>query len=208
MSVNALPAIGEWLNEISLLEEAERPLRLKEMVAVTKKHGGCGSLQTANGLPCRRCPKIGYTVCRKHGERAPQTIARAERLLAVSRMPAIEWLLDALDQAQEEVCDACGYPHHGLKERKRIDAMAFKLLDRTGFGPRSTIDLNARTTEAGIDVSSLSPSELHELDELLASMDRFRARVLARKELAPGPRVLLPSVSVVEALDPDPARTK
>lgn len=153
---------------------------IREQQAATRALGRCGSLQTSTGMPCRRFPRAGYTVCPRHGERAPQTVGKAERLLAVARMPAIEWILDALDQAGMEPCEACGYPVHGSKERKRLDTLAFKLLDRTGFGPRSTIDVNATRNEAGIDVSLLNAGELEELDRLLDAMDAFKSRVRIR----------------------------
>lgn len=153
---------------------------LLEKQREARARGRCGSLQTANGLPCERRPRLGFTVCRKHGERAPQTIARAERLLAIARMPAIEWILDALDQAAEETCETCGFPRHGLKEKKRLDSLAFKLLDRTGFGPRQTIDLSAKRPDNEVDVSSYLPEELEELDRVLALMDQLQGRVRSR----------------------------
>lgn len=156
------------------------PDELMELVRTTRASGRCGSLQTASGLPCKRLCRIGYTVCRKHGERAPQTIAKAERLLAIARMPAIEWILDAIEQAQEETCGTCGYPTRGLKEKKRLDSLSFKLLDRTGFGPRQTIDLNAKSDATVVDVTSYTPGELAELDHVLATMDKLQARVRAR----------------------------
>lgn len=179
-TLRTLPAAGDWLAELATLAPDARVLRLKEFVAEVKGLGGCGSLQTANGLPCRRPPKIGYPVCRKHGERAPQTVAKAERALAAARMPAIEWIMDALDQAAEETCDTCGYPRHGLKERKRLDALAFRLLDRTGFGPRSTIDVRAGQAESDLDLAQLSVEELAELEKLVEAMEEFQTRVRAR----------------------------
>lgn len=161
----------------------ERPRTAEELKALqvrARAEGHCGSLQTSSGLPCMRYPKPGYTVCRKHGERAPATVAKAERLLAVARMPAIEWILTAIDQANETMCHTCGFPRHGLKERKRIDSLTFKLLDRTGFGPRQTIDLNAKTTDTGVDVSNFNAEELERLDVVLRAMDDLQASVQRR----------------------------
>lgn len=177
------------------------PEQLQAEQLRVRAEGRCGSLQTFDGRPCRRRPKAGYPVCPNHGQRAPQTIAKAERLLAVARMPAIQVLLDELDQYQEETCETCGYPHHTLKARKHISVIAFKLLDRTGFGPRSTIDLTARKLEdAPRDVAQLTEEEFQELSGMLAEEDRFWARVqargaadAARKVLAPAPETVLPS---------------
>lgn len=196
-----LPKVEEWLSELAMLGsigDGSRSERLAEMQRQVKAAGGCGSTQTANGLPCRRSPKAGYPVCRKHGERAPQTVAKAERLLAVARMPAIENLMDELDQAQEEQCPTCGYPSRSLKYRKHIAAISFKLLDRTGFGPRSSIDLTAKTVdEHHIDVSTLSDEEFKELSQLLDALEGFKMKIDARKArevLAPAPVALLQSV--------------
>ena len=193
MSLNQLPTIGTWVAELAALPEADRAERLREMVQQVKELGGCGSLQTANGLPCRRPPKVGYPVCRKHGERAPATMAKAERLLAVARIPAIEGLLDELDQYDMETCDACGYPRHSLKERKFITTVRFKLLDRLGMGPKATIDLvTKRLEDVPLDVALLTDEEFEELGGLLAAMERLKTRVQARLVLAPeaGPRLL------------------
>lgn len=199
-----LPKVEMWLNELAQLEldPGKRAERLSDMVRIVKAAGGCASTQTANGLPCRRSPRAGYPVCRKHGERAPQTVAKAERLLAIARMPAIEVLLDELDQAQENECQTCGYPSNTLKYKKHIAAISFKLLDRTGFGPRSTIDLNAKAIgEQQIDVSVLTDQEFEELGRLLGALDDFKTRVNARlagnvirETLAPAPAALVHSV--------------
>lgn len=196
-----LPKVELWLNELAQLDpgpegRAARADRLADMVRIVKTAGGCASLQTANGLPCRRSPKAGYPVCRKHGERAPQTVAKAERLLAIARMPAIEVLIDELDQAQEVECPTCGYPARNLKYRKHVAAISFKLLDRTGFGPRSSIDLTAKAVdEHHIDVSQLSDSEFEELSRLLEALDVFKGKIdarQAREVLAPAPARALP----------------
>lgn len=202
--ISALPKVEHWLSELAILDAGQRADRMIDMVRVVKAAGGCGSTQTANGLPCRRAPKAGYPVCRKHGERAPQTVAKAERLLAIARMPAIEVLIDELDQAQEIECPTCGYPARNLKYRKHIAAISFKLLDRTGFGPRSSIDLTARAVdEHHIDVSQLSNEEFEELSQLLEALDVFKGKIDARQArnvLAPAPTAALPLVIQAQAV--------
>jgi len=125
-------------------------------------------------------------------------VAKAERLLAIARMPAIEVLIDELDQAQENECPTCGYPARNLKYRKHIAAISFKLLDRTGFGPRSSIDLTAKAVdEHHIDVSQLSDQEFEELSLLLEALDVFKGKIDARQArnvLAPMPVAALPLV--------------
>jgi hypothetical protein len=116
-------------------------------------------------------------------------------------MPAIEGILDEIDQSMEDACGTCGYPNGTLKYRKYIASLRWQLLNRTGFGPRSTIDLNAKMIgEQTIDVSVLNEEEFEELGGLLTSLDTFKAKVharlavtAAREVLAPGPQALLSS---------------
>lgn len=158
------------------------PEQLKHLQTHARELGRCGSLQTADGLPCMRHPRFGWTVCAKHGERAPQTTAKAERLLAVARMPAIEWVLDALDQAQGETCEGCGFPSGSLKEKKRLDMLAFRLLDRTGFGPHSKIDFNVKRDEegAGIPLEEWTDAERSELRGYIVAVNKLKERVRYR----------------------------
>lgn len=163
---------------------ALRPLS-QDQLRVVQEHvrsqGRCGSLQTADGLPCLKQPRFGWTVCNRHGEKAPQTVAKAERLLAVARMPAIEWVLEALDQAQQETCDSCGFPSHSLKEKKRLDMLAFRLLDRTGFGPHSKVDFNVnRSEDAGIPLENWNDEERAALRVLLTQVRTLKDRVAYR----------------------------
>lgn len=161
--------------------EGFTPDELRALQQATREEGRCGSLQTQTGLPCRRHPAPGYTVCWKHGSRAPQTMAKAERVLAVARMPAVEWIMDELDRAHAETCHECGYPHHTLKERKRIDSLAFKLLDRTGLGPRQTIDVNARKVDDNeLMLDRLNDEEKACLGGLIQQLNDLKARVHMR----------------------------
>lgn len=155
--------------------------QLKFLAAHVKSQGRCGSLQTGDGLPCMKRPRYGWTVCSTHGERAPQTAAKAERMLAVARMPAIAWILEALDQAAEETCDACGFPSQGLKEKKRLDTLAFRLLDRTGFGPHSKVDFNInRTDQAEIPLENWNDEERAQLRVLLGQVRKLKDGVAYR----------------------------
>ena len=141
----------------------------------------CGSLQTASGLPCERPPALGTTVCRKHGARAPQTLAKAERLLACARIPGIEFLLDELERANAETCPTCGFPEGGLKERKHIASVAFRLMDRTGLGPGSKIDFTVtRSEQVEIPIENWDDDEKSELRELVQSVRALKERVARR----------------------------
>lgn len=196
MSDNVLTVSFGTFSRAMLRERSLTEPELRELQQVVRASGKCGSLQTADGLPCGRQPKAGYTVCRKHGERAPATIAKAERILAAARIPALNVLLDVVDQWEEDVCDTCGFPRHSVKETKMFVATAKAILDRAGMGPRSTIDINARSTsDQSIDVKGLTDEEKVELRELLEPLERFRARVAARQGLAPGGPKMLSSSS-------------
>lgn len=171
---------------------------MRKVQAAVRAEGRCGSLQTFHGTPCRKFPPTGYTVCERHGSNAPQTVAKAERLLAVARMPAIAWILEALEQSHAPTCSACGFPKHSLKEQRRMDALAFRLLDRTGFGPHSKVDIRHGAADEGMDVliESMTDEERSALGTLLAQIDALKARV--RYRVAQG--VVAPPTPAVAAL--------
>lgn len=188
------------LDHLSRLTRAEQKLLmplpdevLKGLQVLVRQSGRCGSLQTRDGLPCQKAPRFGWTVCSKHGERAPQTTAKAERLLAVARMPAIEWILDELDHAQDDTCDHCGFPDKSLKERRRLDSLAFRLLDRTGFGPHTKIDY---TVSKGGDVPDV-PLENWTIEE----RDALRALLVQVRQLKDQVRFRLASTAGRQVLE-------
>jgi hypothetical protein len=157
------------------------PEQLRFLATHVKSQGKCGSLQTADGLPCMKTPRFGWTVCNKHGERAPQTAAKAERLLAIARMPAIEWILEEIDRAQEDTCEKCGYPDHSLKERKHTASLAYRLLDRTGFGPHSKVDFTVNRSDVPeIPLENWSEEERGELRALLTQVRALKDKVAFR----------------------------
>lgn len=155
---------------------------LRQLQERTRQEGRCGSLQTQSGLPCRRSPAPGYTVCYKHGARVPSTIAKAERSLALLRMPAIEALMDIIDQWMENTCELCGYPRRGETEDKRVIVQTAKLiLDRTGLGPRATLDVNARRTDDGEAlVEHMTDAEREQLRGLIDQVNILKAAVRGR----------------------------
>lgn len=154
---------------------------LRALQAEARSEGRCGSLQTFSGLPCKRWPKAGYTVCIKHGERAPQTVQKAERVLAAARIPAIAFLLDSVEQYMAEECQECGFPKGSLKERKFMLSMVTKILDRTGLGPRATLDIRALQGDTDLDVENLTDDEGAALAGLLQGLRELKARVAARR---------------------------
>lgn len=156
----------------------EALLELQERTRAERK---CGSLQTRYGLPCRRTCAPGFTVCNFHGSRAPQTIAKAERMLAVLRVPAIENLQIMIDQYQEPTCPACGFPKHDIESMRTQLAAIKLLLDRTGLGPKATLQINAtKTDDTDQLIEHMTPEERIEVSGLVQRLDEVKAAVRLR----------------------------
>lgn len=154
---------------------------LLELQIRSRAEGRCGSLQTRNGLPCRRMHKTGYTVCAWHGQNAPQTIAKAERLLAIARMPAIEYLMHTVEQAHMDTCHECGFPRGEVEYRRTVIATAKLILDRTGLGPRATLQLTAtKADDTDQLVEQMTEAERAEVLALLARVEEIKAAVRLR----------------------------
>lgn len=187
---------NEELIKMSRAELKQMPALSHDQLLILQQHARvvehrCGSLQTADGLPCLRHPRAGWTVCRKHGERAPQTAAKAERLLAVARIPGIQFLLDEIERANEEGCPGCGYNPSSLKERKHVASLAIRLLDRTGFGPGSKVDVSInKSDQAEVPLENWEVSEKQELRILVEQIRSLKDRV-ARRLAAHATRAVL-----------------
>lgn len=167
------------------------PEEILSIVIRTKAEGRCGSLQTSSGMPCRRWCKIGYTVCRKHGERAPATRAKAERALVAARMPAIAVLNDQLEQWGERPCSACGYPSHDVENRRVYNQVAKMVLDRTGFGPSATLNLTAGVNDDTDKLlEAMTAAERGEVAMLVGRIEAIKNAVRGRA----GRPVLAPAV--------------
>lgn len=153
--------------------------RIQELVRADNR---CGSLETHDGYPCPRRPAVGYTVCQIHGG-SDVAVAKheAERLLATGRIHAVRWMLTEIEQAMKDPCPECGYPRNSAKDKKRLDALATKILDRTGLGPKATLTIEAQQKADDLDLSTLLAEELVMFDELMQALDKLRERVLARR---------------------------
>lgn len=157
----------------------EAPLRALQ--AEARGNLKCGSLHTSHGLPCLRNRVPGLTTCYTHGARLPQNIAKAEKLLAVARLPSIEALLIILDQFNQTAqCHECGFPNHSVDEKRMVERVARTVLDRTGLGPKATLEVKTPEAAGALDVSAMNAGELAELDTLLASMEALKKRVMSR----------------------------
>lgn len=147
----------------------------------TREEGRCGVRTRSQGLPCKVRPNFGHGRCRKHGAMAPESLAKSERALAVARMPAIEAVLDLLDQYNSQTCGTCGYPLHDVESKRTMLTAAKLVLDRTGLGPKATLQVNgpqADDTDALIEVMTVEQRE--EVAAIVARLDAIKAEVRAR----------------------------
>jgi len=147
--------------------------------AVRANLGRCASLQTQDGLPCMLWPKGGAVLCPKHGGRIPTHLSRGERLLAAIRLPALEWLASEIDRASEDTCETCGYPSHGLKERKHIASLVWRLLDRAGLPPTKKLEVETKA-EKDLTLDGWTAEEKVELGSYLRQAKILKARVEER----------------------------
>jgi hypothetical protein len=169
----------------------------------------CGAPSRLTGAPCSRNVAPGFSKCYLHGGATPSARIAAERALAVARTPAIEALHAILTDWGSEVCDKCGRPNY--ENAHPVIRAAQIILDRTGFGPKATIEVTKPDAD-GLDVDLLTDGERDELAGLLAQVRELKDRVRARlagggeaQEAAPlalaaevvdaGPRLLGTSLS-------------
>jgi hypothetical protein len=161
--------------------EGMHPQAYEVLRARTIAEGRCGARTRQTGLPCRIQPFFGDVRCRKHGSKLPESLAKSERALAIARMPAIEAVLDLLEQYNAHRCDACGFPLHDVENRRTMLTAAKMVLDRTGLGPKATLQVNgpqADDTDALIEV--MTPEQREEVAGLVTRLDAIKAEVRAR----------------------------
>lgn len=135
----------------------------------------------ANGQPCGRDCRPGFTRCNLHGGNNPASKIKAEQLMAQARMPAIEALYSILDQFEKVTCPTCGFPTGDTDEKRMIVRTCQTILDRCGMGPHSVLEI-ARQTDGDIDLSALTPDERGSLLGLLAQIKEIKAAVRERQK--------------------------
>lgn len=139
----------------------------------------CGRPKHGSGLPCQRGCAPGFTACNLHGGANPSAKIKAEQMLAQARMPACEALFDIIEQSQHDPCVTCGYPKHDSDEQKILIRAAQVILDRTGMGPRSTVDMVPQR-DGDLDLDLLTDEETARLDFLLTELKTFKEGVRVR----------------------------
>lgn len=133
-----------------------------------------------NGLPCGRPVPVGLTRCNLHGGANPAAKIKAEQMLAQARLPACEALFTIIDQWSEDTCSTCGFPKQGdVDTTKMIIRASQVILDRTGVGPRSTIE-TVPQKDGDLDFDLLTEDEMARLDFLLTELKEFKTQVRAR----------------------------
>jgi len=137
----------------------------------------CGGI-TSRGAPCTRYCKPGFTRCYLHGGQGPSAKVKAENALALLRMPAIETLYNLLEQFDADTCIMCGYPDASLKEKRFAAAICKTILDRTGLGPRSTLEV--KQTDGDLDLRALRDDEKQELITALMTLKAVKDKIRKR----------------------------
>lgn len=147
---------------------------------------------TVRGKNCNNDVVPGTNRCYIHGGAAPATLLKAQVQLAALRNPAIDILFNsiiALDQTMEKLqsvqCAACGFPELDTKSTEALikaAAAAGKtcsmILDRTGLGPRATLEI--KQSDGDLDWDHLLVSEQEELLALMTQWEDLKRRIHER----------------------------
>jgi hypothetical protein len=118
----------------------------------------CGHMK-ADGTTCSHIVPPGATACTAHRDLTSRK--EVQRALVDLRASALRRLTDIVELSENE---------------KLVARIAFQVLDRTGFGPKSTV-----VVEDTEDMSQLTPEQLRERIESL----RTRAQQIVAKQNAP-----------------------
>lgn len=137
----------------------------------------CGAT-ARNGLPCRRYVGPGFTRCNLHGGATPLARQAATEALARAALPAAEAMFDIIDRFHHETCPTCGLPNG---DPTPVIRAAQIVLDRTGFGPSSTLHLEPPPQN---DFAHLPLSELADRAEEFARRLRAAADAEAAERTA------------------------
>lgn len=141
----------------------------------------CGDSGGKNsiGEPCRRAVQVGFTRCNMHGGAAPASKMKAEQALSLARMPAIEALNLIIERFLSKTCGACGLPSGDSDESRVIVRTATAVLDRTGMGAKSMIELTSQT-DGAINLELLTDEERGRLLVLLAEVKDIKRTLRER----------------------------
>lgn len=142
--------------------------------------GAGGPGHRRNGLPCNRERAPGMTRCNLHGGANPAAKIKSEQMLAQARLPACEALFEIIDRWHAEDCLTCGYPKAGdIDTTKTIIRACQVILDRTGIGPRSTVE-TVPQKDGDLDLDLLTDDEMARLDFLLGEVKILKTNIRVR----------------------------
>lgn len=144
----------------------------------------CGATSRTAGESCKRNCALGFTRCYLHGGASPGAKLAAEKALAFARLPAIEALSQIIEDWQGTACPTCGRPSQEIALLNPVIRACQIVLDRTGFGPRATIEV-AKPEPSEIDVTRLTGDEKVRLRDAIAKVRALKAEVLARLAAEP-----------------------
>lgn len=130
---------------------------------------------TAHNRRGERCQKegmLGLTVCAMHGGKTPNAQAAAREKLMALAEPSVDFLKKVIteEEKNEKPCPLCGRGMEldpGLKSR-----VAFGVLDRTGLGPTSKIEVEHKNDDGWVDYCTADEAE-----QLYSIMARARERM-------------------------------
>lgn len=137
-----------------------------------------------NGDPCKLPVGVGHLYCHLHGATAPASRAKAERALTLARLPACEALFDIIENWQRATCATCGHPDGSVKMLQTIVKTSTAILDRTGLGTHSTIELT-RQSDGDLPLAQMNNDEKAEAANLIAQFASLKLRVRQRLGLLP-----------------------
>lgn len=140
-----------------------------------------GPFIKANGSPCQRDVQPGRTRCYLHGGSAPAAKIKAEQMMAQARMPAIEALFRIIEQFEQNPCLTCGFPTGDTDEKRMIIQACRTILDRTGMGPTSTVNV-AKQTDGDVDLTLLDELERQQLREHLTAVRALKNAAKERQQ--------------------------
>lgn len=168
-------------------------------------HGVTCGAPNSHGMPCRRAPMHGMTRCQLHGGANPAAKIKSEQMLAQARLPACEALFTILEDWQRDTCPSCGFPAaNSVDNQKVIIRAAQVILDRSGLGPRATIE-TVTQTDGDLNLDLLTDNEMGLLDYHLAQIKELKETVRARLNMIPGvlPPALPAALPVIDVLPDD-----
>jgi len=185
--------LKELMEQSADPEALEHVLRrhMTELALIPKCNG-----TTRKGLPCTRSPIPGGSVCIFHGGAAPLVKAAAKQRLLAMTEPAFAVLMEVMEE--------------GAEDEVRLKA-AIAVLDRAGYGPRSTVVVDHRKEE----LASLTDAEIAERMKVLLNQMQENAlpvidvnveEAIAAQKALPLPFIGVDSEQRAPLADPNPNR--